>query len=113
MGGDSEVDSGVFASANAIIQTMELPNKTKAYIPSSKITEYLLSETHAVGKSKAKFFVSLGFGEETIDQLESALLKIAQTSEVREISENQHGTKYVIDGALENPKGVMIRVRTV
>jgi hypothetical protein len=28
---------------------MELPNKSKAYIPANKITAYLLSETHAVG----------------------------------------------------------------
>jgi len=34
---------------------MELPNKEKAYIPLAKLKDYLLSETHSVGKSKAKF----------------------------------------------------------
>ena len=40
-------------------------------------------------------------------------MKIAQTNEIEEITESPHGTKYVIDGTLENPKGVMIHVRTI
>lgn len=39
---------------------MELPNKAKAQIPLEKIKDYLLSEAHAVGKSKAKYFRSCG-----------------------------------------------------
>lgn len=92
---------------------MELPNRTKAYIPTSKITAYLLSESHAVGKSKARFFKSLGFDENNIEEFEQRLIKIAQTNEVKEASETPFGIKYVVDGALENPKGVIIRVRTV
>lgn len=37
---------------------MKLPDKEKAYIPLLKIKDYLLSETHPIGKSKAKFFRS-------------------------------------------------------
>lgn len=50
---------------------MELLNKFKAYIPISKMTGYLLSETHAVGKSKARFFRSLGFDETNVSELQS------------------------------------------
>ena len=32
-------------------------------IPVAKIKEYLLSETHIVGKSKAKFFQAVGFNK--------------------------------------------------
>lgn len=31
---------------------MRLPNSAKAYIPRTKLTDYLLSETYAVGKAK-------------------------------------------------------------
>jgi hypothetical protein len=92
---------------------MELPNKAKAHIPTSKITDYLLSESHAVGKSKAKFFKSLGFDATNVNQFEEELLKIAQTSDIQEASKTPHGMKYVVDGTLESPKGVMIRVRTI
>jgi len=79
----------------------------------SKITDYLLSETHAVGKSKAKFFRSFGFDETNVGQFQQDLIRIAQIEPVTEIVETAYGEKYVIDGELETPKSVMIRVRTV
>jgi hypothetical protein len=84
-----------------------------AYIPADKIMGYLLSETHAVGKSKARFFRSLGFDEATAGQLERELLAIAQAQEVKESITSPHGTKYVIDGPLRTPQGVAVRVRTI
>ncbi|MGH7599609.1 MAG: DUF6883 domain-containing protein [bacterium] len=42
---------------------MKLPNREKAYIPPSKLRDYLLSETHVVGRGKAKFFRMFGFKE--------------------------------------------------
>ena len=35
---------------------MNVPNYETAFIPILKIEDYLLSESHSVGKSKAKFF---------------------------------------------------------
>lgn len=58
---------------------MQLPSKGKAYIPPGKLMGYLLSETHAVGKSKAKFFRALGFDETNVTQLEEGLLAIERT----------------------------------
>jgi hypothetical protein len=92
---------------------MELPNKHTAYIPSEKITEYLLSESHAVGKSKAKFFRSFGFEEANMNQFEQRLLHIAHTGSVSEIKETTFGVKYIIDGTLETPRGAIIPLRTV
>jgi hypothetical protein len=92
---------------------MQLPNKTKAYIPPNKLTGYLLSETHAVGKAKAKFFRSLGFDESTVGRLEQELLAVAHTEQVENVIASSHGTKYIIDGSLKTPQGVVVRVRTV
>lgn len=92
---------------------MELPNKNSAFVPSEKITEYLLSESHAVGKSKAKFFRSLGFIESNIKYLEQGLLHIASMGRVAETQKTSFGTKYVVDGMLETPKGATIQLRTV
>ena len=92
---------------------MELPNKISAYVSTSKILDYLLSETHAVGKSKAKFFRSFGFDETNAVQFEQGLVNIAKTEAVTEITETMYGRKYVIDGELKTPNGAVIRLRTV
>ena len=92
---------------------MELPNKTNAIVPIAKITDYLLSETHAVGKSKARFFRSFGFDDANISEFQQALTRLAQTGSVSEINETAYGKKYVVDGELETPNGDMIRLRTV
>ena len=52
---------------------MNLENKEQAYIPVAKLLDYLLSETHPVGKSKAKYFRSLGFNETNIGSLKQGL----------------------------------------
>ena len=40
---------------------MKLPRSLEAIVPERKLTGYLLSETHPVGRAKAKFFRALGF----------------------------------------------------
>lgn len=92
---------------------MQLPNKEKAHIPREKLINYLLSETHAVGKSKAKFFRKFGFDETNVSQLERALLTIAQQEQVVDLNASVHGAKYVIDGLIRTPEGAAVRVRTV
>ena len=61
---------------------MKLPNREHAYVPQEKLENYLPSETHVVGRWKAKFFINLGFDESNIALLQKALLIIAQNEEV-------------------------------
>ncbi|GAB4506363.1 MAG: hypothetical protein Kow00123_05010 [Anaerolineales bacterium] len=93
--------------------SLQLPNKANAYVPYEKLVGYLLSETHAVGKSKAKFFRSLGFDETMADDLAQGLLEIAHTGKVKERVESPHGTKYVIEGLLKTPRGTSVRMKTI
>ena len=92
---------------------MQLPNRNNAFIQPSKLTGYLLSEIHPVGRSKAKFFRDLGFNDVNVLQLESELLKIARFCEVTEVMTNQHGNKYVIIGSIDTPCGKSVTVLTV
>lgn len=92
---------------------MELPNRKKAYIPSTKLSDYLLSSTHAVGKGKARFFRGFGFNEQNVLSLEVGLLAIAQTEVVVDVIPTPYGIKYIIDGKLNTPTGVIINIRTV
>ncbi len=92
---------------------MELPNKSSAYVPLEKITEYLLSETHAVGNPKARYFRSYGFRNENASDLVRGLMAIAQNSPVESSQKSAFGVKYVLDGELKTPSGDMILVRTI
>jgi hypothetical protein len=92
---------------------MRLPNAELAEINPAKIGAYLLSETHPVGRSKARFFREAGFDESTIDLLSRGLLHIARTQEVVETSATVHGLKYVVEGGLDAPTGRRLRLRTV
>lgn len=92
---------------------MRLPNSQAAYIPTGKLTAYLLSETHSVGKSKARLFRSLGYSESNVSFLKDGLLSIAHAGEVLSTQSSEHGVKYVIEGSLKTPSGGALRIRTV
>jgi hypothetical protein len=92
---------------------VKVPNRERAYIPSAKLYDYLLSETHSIGRWKAQFFRALGFNETNADALEQGLIAIAQSEEVTDTVSSRHGTKYVVDGPLQTPQGTFVQVRTV
>jgi hypothetical protein len=92
---------------------MRLPNRTRAYVSHTKLTGYLLSETHKDGKSKAKFLRRLGFNETNVELLERNLIDIAQFEEVKEVVSSAFGIKYIIDGSLGTPGGEFVKMRTV
>ena len=92
---------------------MKLPNREKAYIPISKLIDYLLSESHIAGKSKSKFFRMFGFDESNLNVLKQGFINIAQSQDVVEDSISPHGKKYIIDGNLLTPNNRYIKVRTV
>ncbi len=92
---------------------MKIPNAEDAYVDRGKLTKYLLSTTHPVGRSKAVFFRNVGFADASVGVLEQGLVTIAKTEEVRDTERSEHGTKYIIDGPIDTPGGRVVRVRTV
>jgi hypothetical protein len=92
---------------------MKLPNIESAFIRPEKITQYLLSENHPVGRHKAKFFLGFGFTLLSWRQLETALLQQASQYEVAQVEATSFGVSYAIDGPLPTPDGRDPQVRTV
>jgi hypothetical protein len=89
-----------------------LPNFEKAYVSKEKLSDYLLSETHAVGRTKARYFRSIGYTLGNAGDLAKELVKIAG-HEVRQKIVSEFGEKYVIDGEIATPVGITVRIRTV
>jgi hypothetical protein len=92
---------------------MNVPNRDQASVPERKLRDYLLSLSHPVGKSKARFFRGLGFDESTIDQLREELKEVIQRAPVEETERTSHGTKYVVVGSIRSPDGEEVTIRTV
>ena len=88
---------------------MKIPNAQAAYVERSKLTEYLLSTTHPIGRSKAVFLRTLGFADDSVGGLEQGLVAIAKTEEVVDVERSEYGMKYTIDGPMDTPGG---RART-
>lgn len=91
----------------------KLPHYEQATIPKEKILHYLLSEMHAVGKSKAKFFHRVGYNETNYETLIEGLKMIVTTEDVVESIASPYGTKYVIDGTLFTPNRRQVHIQTV
>ena len=92
---------------------MTLPNAELACVSLQKLTGYLLSENHLVGRAKAAFFYKVGFTRERAEDLRFALLDLARRGTVTEVIETLYGIKYIVDGELLSPTGESIQIRTV
>jgi hypothetical protein len=91
----------------------KLPYAENASISSKKLTDYLLSTKHPVGKSKAKFFLNAGFNEANVEQLKERLLYIGRNFNVESVLTTQYGKNYVIKGQIIAPNGLILQFTTV
>ncbi|OGK08574.1 MAG: hypothetical protein A2W80_05375 [Candidatus Riflebacteria bacterium GWC2_50_8] len=82
-----------------------LPGREICEIPPEKIRLYLLNHEHIVGRSKAKFFNSVGFTGQNWQILAVALKEHAQKNTVTRTEKTEFGTKYSIEGKLNSPDG--------
>lgn len=92
---------------------MHLPNIDGALVPEPKISGYLLADDHPAGRSKAQFFMSLGFRKDQPAVLIRALLQHAASNEVSSASQTRFGAKYLIEGRISGPTGVATEIRSV
>lgn len=95
------------------IGAMKLPRNQEAIVPEDKISGYLLSESHPVGKAKARYFRKIGYTEKNVAQTREDLIKIVVTNAVSEEVSTLFGVKYIVDGDVVSPNGTRARPRTV
>ncbi len=91
---------------------MKLPYLENVMIPDTKLTKYLLNLEHDDGKSKAVFFIMMGFSLDKWELLRDVLLRHAQY-DVTSTLQTSRGTHYVIEGVIETPSGRYPNIRTV
>jgi hypothetical protein len=92
---------------------VKLPNAEQARVDREKITEYVFSETHPRGRSKAEFFSRFGFRIVEWETLAEALRNHGASNPVTRVVPSAYGVRYTVDGPIETPDGRNPRVRTV
>jgi len=83
---------------------MSMPRASEAVVPLRKLTDYLLSDSHPVGQSKARFFHACGFTRDSVGLLRDALLCVAREGAGFRSQPTGHGVKYVVDGMIVTPR---------
>lgn len=83
---------------------MRLPHVGGALVPEAKLTEYLLTENHPEGHSKARFLVQRGFSRADPATRRKALLELERTTDMSE-RPFEYGIKYAGSGPLRCPDG--------
>lgn len=91
---------------------MKVPNFEQAVIPKEKLQDYLLSQSHPVGRFKAVFFYQLGYSSDTWEVLANDLRGVLE-NEVVKTMETEFGTKFDVRGELTGPSGRNAAVVTV
>lgn len=92
---------------------MSLPNSDRAVIDPAKVRDYLLSETHPVGRFKAAFFFALGYSTDRWELLRDDLLSLARDRPSSLGKPSAFGQTYQVDGILTGPSGRSAGMRTV
>jgi hypothetical protein len=84
---------------------LKLPSADQVVIDERKVSGYLLSSAHPVGRFKARVFAALGFNEQTAEAFVAELRRIAADGEVSETEDADFGRKYTVPGTLIGPAG--------
>jgi len=92
---------------------MKVPNNDKAFIPIEKITDYLLSNFHPVGKTKAVFFNKIGYNLEKSNLLRMELNRIILENEVYNTMSTFYGDKYIVKGNIGLRAGKSFPIVTI
>ena len=92
---------------------MKIPQAEQAIIERKKIRDYLLSQTHPVGRFKATWFLQLGYEQQQWQQLELDLREQHLPFEAKEMVPNQFGTKYQIRGSIVTPNGNTVELISI
>ena len=77
---------------------MKLPNVDQVVVPRAKIVDYLLSETHPVGRHKAMFFLRFGFKPDDWQEMAAALKQHALKHDIAREEPSPFGRRLIIEG---------------
>ena len=82
---------------------MKIPNNNQSFVADNKITDYLLSDIHEIGKDKAYFFKRFGFDTTDIDTFKDSLIQHSIDREIAKTIDSKFGIKYELKCKINTP----------
>jgi hypothetical protein len=82
---------------------MKIPNNDQSFVADNKITDYLLSETHEIGKHKADFFKRFGFDLNDIETFRESLIQHSIVRDIEQTKNSEFGSKYELKCEIITP----------
>jgi hypothetical protein len=90
-----------------------IPDGANAIIDRRKLAAYLLSDTHPVGRHKARVLRAVGYTAADAERLAGDLLTIARTGRLVGVGQTRFGSRYIAEGTVRSPTGHTVRLRTI
>jgi hypothetical protein len=90
-----------------------LPRASEAIVDARKVHDYLLSESHPLGKFKAAFFGWLGYSRDEWELLAIDLRAQAVRFDATPTEERAFGRKYEVRGTIIGPSGRSARLVSI
>lgn len=82
-------------------------------ISDRKLVDYLLSTSHVIGRTKAKFFRSLGYDENNLELFKKHLADMARQGTIENEIMTPYGKKLIIQDLIKTPSGKSAKIKTV
>jgi hypothetical protein len=82
---------------------MPFPDADRATVSDEKLRKYLLNLEHPIGGAKARWFATLGFTLENLDEFRASLLGIAHADDEFVSTASPYGVKYEAQGEMGRP----------
>ncbi len=92
---------------------MKISNASIAVVRESKVTDYLLSSEHELGRFKEAFFRAFGFSRDQWETLQEALLSHVRLYDTTAEELTPYGVKYIVEGPISSPDGRDPLVRSI
>lgn len=82
---------------------MKIPNNNLSFVADNKITDYLLSDIHEIGKHKAVFFKRFGFDISDINTFKGSLIQHSIDRDIEKTKDSDFGVKYELKCEINTP----------
>jgi len=92
---------------------MKVPDADLAEVSDRKLIDYLLSESHPDGWSKARFFNKFGFKKSAPVTLKEALLAHIRENDFTSVNRTRFGVSYIVDGQIMTPIRRNVQIRSI
>lgn len=84
-----------------------VPNYEKAIIDPVKLKDYVLSDTHPIGRFKATSLQQMGYGQENWEQFAEDIRTQHLALDASLGERTVYGQKYIITGDVKGPSGIV------